>query len=66
MQTERDTDGAFFADLVQCETRLYNQFNDELRAEHGIVSSQFEFLSASRTRRTAAPRSSYSRMTVER
>ena len=44
MQTERDTNAAFFADLVRCETRLYNQFNDELRAEHGIVTSQFEFL----------------------
>jgi DNA-binding MarR family transcriptional regulator len=35
---------AFFADLVRCETRLYNQFNDELRASHGIVTSQYEFL----------------------
>ena len=35
---------AFFADLVRCETRLYNQFNDELRAEHGITTSQYEFL----------------------
>lgn len=35
---------AFFADLVRCETRLYNQFNDELRAAHGIVTSQYEFL----------------------
>ena len=34
----------FFADLVRCETRLYNQFNDELRAAHGIVTSQYEFL----------------------
>jgi MarR family transcriptional regulator, multiple antibiotic resistance protein MarR len=34
----------FFADLVRCETRLYNAFNDELRAAHGIVTSQFEFL----------------------
>ncbi len=37
-------DLAFFADLVRCETRLYNQFNDELRASHGIVTSQYEFL----------------------
>jgi MarR family multiple antibiotic resistance transcriptional regulator len=35
---------AFFADLVRCETRLYNQFNDELRAVHGLVTSQYEFL----------------------
>ena len=35
---------AFFGDLVRCETRLYNAFNDELRAAHGIVTSQFEFL----------------------
>jgi MarR family transcriptional regulator, multiple antibiotic resistance protein MarR len=34
----------FFADLVRCETRLYNAFNDELRERHGIVTSQFEFL----------------------
>ncbi len=37
-------DTAFFTDLVRCETRLYNQFNDELRAAHGIVTSQYEFL----------------------
>ncbi|HXP57143.1 MAG TPA: MarR family transcriptional regulator [Streptosporangiaceae bacterium] len=35
---------AFFGDLVRCETRLYNAFNDELRTAHGIVTSQFEFL----------------------
>jgi MarR family transcriptional regulator, multiple antibiotic resistance protein MarR len=35
---------AFFADLVRCETRLYNHLNDELRAAHGIVTSQYEFL----------------------
>ena len=34
----------FFADLVRCETRLYNGLNDRLRARHGIVTSQFEFL----------------------
>ena len=34
----------FFADLVRCETRLYNALNDRLRARHGIVTSQFEFL----------------------
>jgi DNA-binding MarR family transcriptional regulator len=37
-------DLTFFADLVRCETRLYNQFNDELRAAHGLVTSQYEFL----------------------
>ncbi|ONI90335.1 MarR family transcriptional regulator [Actinosynnema sp. ALI-1.44] len=35
----------FFADLVRCETRLYNALNDRLRDRHGIVTSQFEFLS---------------------
>ena len=34
----------FFADLVRCETRLYNGLNDRLRARHGIVASQFESL----------------------
>lgn len=34
----------FFADLVRCETRLYNALNDWLRARHGIVTSQYEFL----------------------
>jgi MarR family multiple antibiotic resistance transcriptional regulator len=34
----------FFADLVRCETRLYNALNDRLRDRHGIVTSQFEFL----------------------
>lgn len=33
-----------FADLVRCETRLYNALDDELRERHGIVTSQFEFL----------------------
>lgn len=36
--------GTFFADLVRCETRLYNALNDRLRERHGIVTSQFEFL----------------------
>lgn len=35
---------AFFADLVRCETRLYNALNDRLRERHGIVTSQFEAL----------------------
>ncbi|MEU3514405.1 MarR family transcriptional regulator [Streptomyces sp. NPDC006654] len=34
----------FFSDLVRCETRLYNALNDRLREQHGIVTSQFEFL----------------------
>jgi DNA-binding MarR family transcriptional regulator len=34
----------FFDDLVRCETRLYNAVGEELRAEHGIVASQFELL----------------------
>ncbi|WP_042421083.1 MarR family winged helix-turn-helix transcriptional regulator [Streptacidiphilus anmyonensis] len=34
----------FFADLVRCETRLYNALNDLLRERHGIVTSQFELL----------------------
>ncbi len=33
-----------FDDLVRCETRLYNAVGEKLRAEHGIVTSQFEFL----------------------
>ncbi|MFI6041725.1 MarR family winged helix-turn-helix transcriptional regulator [Nocardia sp. NPDC051321] len=33
-----------FADLVRCETRLYNALNDRLRELHGIVTSQFESL----------------------
>lgn len=33
-----------FADLVRCETRLYNELNDWLRERHGIVTSQYEFL----------------------
>ncbi|MFD4393472.1 MarR family winged helix-turn-helix transcriptional regulator [Kitasatospora sp. NPDC058397] len=46
---EYTSDGAadlqgFFADLVRCETRLYNALNDRLRERHGIVTSQFEFL----------------------
>ncbi len=35
---------SFFDDLVRCETRLYNAVGEKLRAEHGIVTSQFEFL----------------------
>jgi MarR family multiple antibiotic resistance transcriptional regulator len=34
----------FFDDLVRCETRLYNAVGEKLRAEHGIVASQFEIL----------------------
>jgi MarR family transcriptional regulator, multiple antibiotic resistance protein MarR len=34
----------FFDDLVRCETRLYNAIGERLRARHGIVTSQFEFL----------------------
>ena len=34
----------FFDDLVRCETRIYNAVSDRLRAEHGIVASQFEML----------------------
>ncbi|MFE9424775.1 MarR family winged helix-turn-helix transcriptional regulator [Kitasatospora sp. NPDC006697] len=33
-----------FADLVRCETRLYNAIGDRLREQHGIVASQYEFL----------------------
>jgi len=36
---------SLFSDLVRCETRLYNALNDCLRERHGIVTSQFEFLS---------------------
>ena len=34
----------FFGDLVRCETRLYNLFNDELRERYGLTTAQFEFL----------------------
>lgn len=40
----------FFADLVRCETRLYNALSDRLRERHGIVMSQFEFLRCLRDR----------------
>lgn len=43
-QTGDDASSSFFADLVRSETRLYNHFNDELRAQHGITTSQYEFL----------------------
>lgn len=33
-----------FADLVRCETRLYNALNESLREQHGILTSQFESL----------------------
>ncbi|WAL70382.1 MarR family transcriptional regulator [Kitasatospora sp. YST-16] len=35
---------ALFADLVRCETRLYNGLGERLRERHGIVTSQYEFL----------------------
>ncbi|KAA8885335.1 MarR family transcriptional regulator [Nocardia colli] len=35
---------SLFADLVRCETRLYNALSDRLRERHGIVASQFESL----------------------
>ena len=35
-----------FADLVRYETRLYNALGARLRAEHGLTTSQFEFLRA--------------------
>lgn len=35
---------AFFDDLVRSETRIYNAVTDRLRAEHGIVASQYEML----------------------
>jgi DNA-binding MarR family transcriptional regulator len=44
LATGESVNAQFFGDLVRCETRLYNAFNDELRAAHGIVTSQFEFL----------------------
>ncbi|MGN7797619.1 MarR family winged helix-turn-helix transcriptional regulator [Leifsonia sp. 22587] len=33
-----------FDDLVRCETRLYNAIGESLRQEHGIATSQYEFL----------------------
>ncbi|GAB3923376.1 transcriptional regulator [Microlunatus endophyticus] len=41
--SSNELDG-FFDDLVRCETRIYNAIGETLRAEHGIVASQFEFL----------------------
>jgi MarR family multiple antibiotic resistance transcriptional regulator len=35
-----------FTDLVRVEVRLYNGLNERLRAEHGLVTSQFEVLRA--------------------
>jgi DNA-binding MarR family transcriptional regulator len=45
--TKKATDqqrSSFFDDLVRCETRLYNAIGERLRAEHGLVTTQFEFL----------------------
>lgn len=33
-----------FDHLVRCETRIYNALGERLKAAHGIVASQFEFL----------------------
>lgn len=33
-----------FDHLVRCETRIYNALGERLKADHGIVASQFEFL----------------------
>jgi MarR family multiple antibiotic resistance transcriptional regulator len=33
-----------FTDLVRVEIRLYNGLNERLRAEHGLLTSQFEVL----------------------
>ncbi|SDH09841.1 DNA-binding transcriptional regulator, MarR family [Leifsonia sp. 98AMF] len=44
--TKSATDGLIqlFDDLVRCETRLYNAISETLRREHGIATSQYEFL----------------------
>lgn len=34
----------FFSALVRTETRLYNALNENLRANHGLATSQFEAL----------------------
>jgi MarR family transcriptional regulator, multiple antibiotic resistance protein MarR len=34
----------FFDSLVRCETRLYNELSDRLRARHGVSLAQLEFL----------------------
>lgn len=46
MATKSTTDalGAFFDDLVRAETRLYNALGDSLSREHGLATSQVEFL----------------------
>lgn len=46
MATKSATDELIrlFDDLVRCETRLYNAIGETLRREHGIATSQYEFL----------------------
>lgn len=46
MATKSTSDalGAFFDDLVRSETRLYNALGDRLSRDHGLATSQFEFL----------------------
>jgi DNA-binding MarR family transcriptional regulator len=39
-----DVADRFFDDLVRCETRLYNGLGDSLARQHGIATSQLEFL----------------------
>ncbi|MFB7666347.1 MarR family winged helix-turn-helix transcriptional regulator [Kitasatospora sp. NPDC056138] len=39
-----------FTDLVRYETRLYNVLGERLRTEHGLATSQFEFLRIIRDR----------------
>jgi len=39
-----ETLARLFDDLVRCETRLYNAIGERLKAEHGILAPQFEFL----------------------
>jgi MarR family multiple antibiotic resistance transcriptional regulator len=43
-KSAREQFSTFFDDLVRCETRLYNAIGERLRVEHGIVTTQFEFL----------------------
>jgi DNA-binding MarR family transcriptional regulator len=44
--TNRATDDLvqFFDDLVRAETRLYNAIGETLRREHGLATTQYEFL----------------------
>ena len=43
-KSAREVADRFFDDLVRCETRLYNGLGESLGREHGVATSQLEFL----------------------